>query len=177
MSELDPRLRSALTIVVMCALLFGGGAWAWKVLTKPLPEPPKADTSLCDEVTLKPGERVTPDLVTVSVFNSGTRAGLAQRTLGLFTDQGFGAGKMGNAKDAGVKKAEIWTDDPTDPAVQLVASRLPGVEINEGPALGPGVVVLVGDKFGGLTEGKPGIAVSSDASICVPRETAAPEAP
>ena len=105
------------------------------------------------------------------------RAGLAQRTLGLFTDQGFGAGKMGNAKDAGVKKAEIWADDPTDPAVQLVASRLPGVEINEGPALGPGVVVLVGDKFGGLAQGKPGIAVSSDASICVPRESPAPEAP
>lgn len=174
MRHLDPRLRSALTIVVMCLMLLAGGAWALKVTKSPLPEPPKADTSLCKDVTLKPGDKLTPDMVTVSVFNSGTRAGLAQRTLGLFTDQGFGAGKLGNAKDAGVKKAEIWSENPDDPAVRLVASRLPGAEINEGPALGPGVVVLVGDKFSGLAKGRAAIPVTAEFSVCVPKASPTP---
>lgn len=168
MKDLDPRIRSGLTILVMTLMLFGGGAWAWKASTAPLPAAPQPDNSLCHDKNLKAGDKLTPEMVTISVFNSGTRAGLASRALGQFTDQGFGAGKVGNAPDAGVKVAEIWAADPSDPAVKLVASRLPNAEINEGPALGPGIVVVVGDKFSGLAKGSPSVEVADDATVCEP---------
>ena len=59
--------------------------------------------------------------MTVSVYNASDRVGLAERTMAEFEDQGFGAGKVGNApKGTVVHYAQVWTDDPPDPAVQLV---------------------------------------------------------
>ncbi len=167
--KLDPRLRSALTLLVLLAILGFGAKWGYAKATKPLPKPEVAATGLCRSLEVAAGDKVTPQEVVVSVFNGSNRAGLAQRTRGLFVDEGFGQGEVNNApKNSGVENAEIWAANPDDPAVQLVASYLAGVDIVEGPVLGEGVVILVGDKFPGLAKGKPFVTAKADAEICAP---------
>jgi hypothetical protein len=167
--KLDPRVRTALTLTVLLALIGLGAAWGWSSATKPFPATGPVATGPCRSLDVPAGEKVYPEDVVVSVFNGSTRAGLAQRTLALFVDDGFGPGEVNNApKNSGVTNAEIWAANPEDPAVQLVASRLKDVDIIEGPALGAGVVVLVGDKFPGLAKGEPFITASTDVEICAP---------
>lgn len=174
---MNPQVRTALTMSVMVALLAIGGFWALTAATKPLPKAPEKSTDPCRMIAVKAGDPVTPDQVQVSVFNAGTRSGLAERTLGLFADQGFAKGKVGNAgKSTRVSVAEIWADDPEDPAVRLVASRMPGVEIIEGPRLGQGVLVVVGDKFDGLSTGRRSVKATSDTEICGPLSSVTPSA-
>lgn len=168
--KLDPRLRTALTLIVLLAIIGFGARWGWAKATKPLPKAEVAPTGLCRTLDVSAGDPVAPQDVVVSVFNGSARAGLAQRTRGLFVDQGFGAGEINNApKNSGVDNAEIWAANPADPAVQLVASYLADVAIVEGPVLGDGVVVLVGDSFSGLVKGKASVTAEADAEICAPQ--------
>ena len=79
-------------------------------------------------------------------------------------------GDSGNApSNARVSTAEIWTDDPTSPAVLLIASRLgPNPKIVRRNAEGTGVVVIVGDDFKKLREGRKSVAATEDSEICSP---------
>lgn len=161
-------VKSAATMVVLGLLLLIGGAWGWSALTEPFPG--KADLPTCVDTSISAGDKVYPSQVTVSVFNAGTREGLAGRTMGLFTDQGFGAGDSGNAPHGtSVSRAEIWTKQPTSPAVLLVASKLgPGTKIVRRNATGAGVVVMVGDAFNKLAKGKGKVTAREDTTICSP---------
>ena len=116
------------------------------------------------------GEPVAAPKVTVSVFNASDRVGLAERTMASFDDQGFGSGKVGNApKGTSVFYAQVWTQDPKDPAVRLVLSRLgPHARAVRGPSHGPGVNVLVGEQFEKLVAGKPSVKVTQPTTICAP---------
>ncbi len=169
MAELDPKVRTGLTLAALLLLLGLGAVWGWSAATKPVPSTAPVDTGPCRSLTVSAGDLVRPEDVVVSVFNAGNRAGLAERTLGLFVDAGFGRGESKNApRNSGVTNAEIWTTTPEHPAVRLVASRLTGVDIIEGPTLGPGVVVLVGDQFQELAAGEPTVVAEDDAEICAP---------
>ena len=86
------------------------------------------------------------------------------------TDAGFAEGMSGNAPDGKVADVAIWTDDPDNPAVQLVASRLgPDVEIDKrGDAPGVGVTVVVGDDFTDIVKGRRAITAEADAQVCSP---------
>jgi len=160
--------RSAVTLAVLCTLLAIGAAWGWDAATDPFPG--KVEALTCVDRSVQEGEKVYPDQVVVSVFNAGTREGLAGRTMGLLVDEGFREGDSGNAPaKAKVASAEIWTPDPKSPAVALVASRLGrDVTIVRRKAQGSGVVVVVGDGFKRLTKGRRLVVASQDTSICSP---------
>jgi hypothetical protein len=162
------HVKTLLTLAVLAVLLLGGVAWGWSAMTSPFPE--KAQTKPCYRTELRAGERVSAPKVTVSVFNASERVGLAERTMTAFEDQGFGPGKVGNApKDADVLYAQVWSNDRSNPAVRLVASRLgPRAHIKALHHGGPGVVVMVGQQFGKLVSGKSSIKVTSTATICSP---------
>jgi hypothetical protein len=162
------QVRTALTLLVLCGLLLIGVTWGWSAVTKPFPG--KADAPICVTRTVSAGDRVYPQQVTVSVLNAGTREGLAGRTMQLFVDDGFGQGHLDNApQGTDVARAEIWSADPTSPAVRLVASRLGhGVEIARRDASAPGVVVVVGDDFTDLSIGRRSVLAEHDAQICSP---------
>jgi hypothetical protein len=163
---MTPSIRTAITLSVLGLALVVAALWGWQATTEPLPA--KVDTPICVDEAVAAGTKVFPQDVTVSVFNAGTREGLAGRTMRLLTDEGFAEGSSGNVS-AQVPNVQIWTLDPTSPAVQLVASRLgKNVNIERRDPPGVGVVVVVGDDFESLIEGPRSVVAEADAEICSP---------
>ena len=160
--------RTAITLAVLGLVLLVALIWGWGAATEPLPE--KADSPICVDRTVAEGEKVFPQDVTVSVYNAGTREGLAGRVLQALADAGFHEGNSGNAAPTvRVSVAQIWTREPDNPDVRLVASRLgDGVTIEERDPVGTGVTVVVGDGFTEVQDGRRAVVARSDATICSP---------
>ncbi|EON25678.1 hypothetical protein CF8_0122 [Nocardioides sp. CF8] len=140
-------LKSALTLLALGALLVIAAVWGWHAVTKPFPstEPPP----LCTDVTVNTGTEVFRDQVAVSVFNGSNRNGLAGATMAQLEERGFVGADSDNAptKVAGV---QIWTDQPRNAAVRLVARQFKAAKIVSGDELGRGIVVVVGESFKAL---------------------------
>ena len=160
--------RSAATIGVLCAILAFGALWGWKAVTAPFPG--KAAAPVCENQKVSKGDKVYPSEVIVSVYNAGTRSGLAGNTMQYFTDQGFQPGDVGDApRGSKVPVVQIWTTDPHNPAVRLVESRFgPAHKIVKKQSKGSGVTVVVGDGFRGLHKGPHFLVARADAVICSP---------
>ncbi len=151
------RITTAVTLVVLLLVLSAMAVFGFKKLTEPLPQGPSASPS-CSDPQKEVQEFLTRSEVQVSVFNAGTRSGLAGSTLEKVEGAGFKAGNAGNAPtSAKVKRAIVWTKEPNDPAAKLVAlafGKRTQVEVTD-KDLGPGVDVLVGNKFKGLDPKAP----------------------
>ena len=164
---MSDSLRTAPTLAVLSALLVVGAVWGWSAATDPLPG--KVDQAVCVDTDVSAGEKLYPQQVTVSVYNASTRAGLAGRTMRALRDRGFSAGSVGDVR-AKVGRAAIWSTEPDSPAVQLLAAHLgrQRVDLERREGIGPGVTVVVGDKFGNLAKGRASIEVAEDATVCSP---------
>lgn len=166
------RLKHALTLLALVALVLGGTAWGWAALTKPFPPltSPGPTAGPCLETTIPAGNPVRPGMVWVSVLNASDRSGLAGVTLDQLVSDGFGEGDSGNAPSGtDVAKAEIWTGDVSSPAALLVRSYLGGkTPIVAHAELGPRVTVVVGPKFGEVKQGRKLVSADDDATICSP---------
>jgi hypothetical protein len=162
------RRRSAITMGVLGLLLLVAGAWGWTATTEPLPG--KVDSPICVKQRIPAGKRIFPQDVTVSVYNAGTREGLAGRTMALLTGEGFAEGRSGNvATKARVAKVQVWTLQPGSPAVRLVASRLGRkVDIERRDSPGVGVAVVVGNGFDHLVKGKRAVLARDETDVCSP---------
>jgi LytR cell envelope-related transcriptional attenuator len=159
-------LRTTITLVALGALLVAAAVWGWSVATDSLPA--KVDQAVCVDTDVTAGDKLYPQQVTVSVYNASDRAGLASQTMRELADRGFSSGSLGNVTRTRVPYAEIWSTEPTSPAVQLVASQLGDVDVERRDGLGPGVTLVVGDRFGDLAAGEPSVQVTEDATICSP---------
>ena len=160
-------LRSAVTLVGLTLMLIAGAAWGWSQLSRPFPG--KAEPPTCVESSFSTGDEIYPQDVTVSVLNASAREGLAGRTMRLLVDAGFGEGDTANApKDTEVPLAQIWSSDPTDPAVKLLRSRFGKIEVIDREYEAAGVVVVVGDQFQSLRDGRDSVTAKADAVVCGP---------
>jgi hypothetical protein len=166
--NLSQHLKTLLTLAVLGALVVFGVTWGWSAFTTPYPH--SAKQKLCLQTTLQPGDRVSAPKLIVSVFNGSQRVGLAERTMTEFEDQGFGLGKVGNApKGTSVQFAQVWSTDPTDPAVRLVLSRLGRLaHVIKKHHGGPGIIVVVGDRFQKLVPGLSSVKLTQPTTICSP---------
>lgn len=168
---MSPGQRSAATLTALVTIIVAGAVWGWQAVTEPLPaseEPPS-----CTDVRVDAGDRVRPGQVTVSVFNASSRAGLAGSTLEGLVKAGFDEGEEGNAPTGTrVTRAEIWVDDAGDvqgPAAVLLRSWLGrGTVVRQGPQLGSGVTVVVGEEFPALKKGKRFAVAVEDTTVCGP---------
>jgi hypothetical protein len=121
------------------------------------------DTTASSGLTCAPEDQTTSGVVrradvTVSVYNAGQRSGRAQDTLDLLESAGFRAGEVSNAPDGiEVAKAAVYTTKADDPAAELVARTLgPKTQVVRSDAeFGPGVAVIIGDKFRKLDAAAP----------------------
>ena len=98
----------------------------------------------------------------VSVFNGGTRSGLADETLAQLRERGFTPGDTGNAPSGTeVKRVRVLHHERNDLAATLVArqfGRSTKVVVTD-TDLGPGVDVVVGNKFDKLAKARRVIVV------------------
>ncbi|MGA8258343.1 MAG: LytR C-terminal domain-containing protein [Nocardioides sp.] len=162
------RVRTVATLVVLGLLLVWGATWGFSSVTQPFPK--DADTPVCVSTALTNGDVLRPGAITISVLNAGTRNGLASLTRDGLVERGFAQGVLDNAPpDTTVRTAEIWTNDPDNPAVALVRSYLGGrVKVVERPPTVPGINVVVGDRFPGVRRGDRDIAILTDTRVCSP---------
>ncbi|MFN8195424.1 MAG: LytR C-terminal domain-containing protein [Nocardioidaceae bacterium] len=165
------RLKHALTLLALVAIVVVGALWGWQALTKPFPSSGKAaDDSPCAETAVVQGSGVRPGQVWLSVLNASDRNGLAGDTLDKLVARGFAEGATGNAPDGTeVRTVEVWAADPASPAALLVKSYLPRATVVEHDELDSRVTVVVGQQFTDLREGKKLVVAASDATICSPR--------
>lgn len=142
---MDARTKSRVTLAGLVALLVVAAVVGWQAMTAPFPE--AEDLPPCLDTQVSKGQEIFPDQVTVSVFNASRRNGLASRTMNGLTSRGFVAARTGNAPEteARVRGVQIWAQNAKNPAVALVRQQFRRAKVTEGPSLGPGVVVVVGD--------------------------------
>ncbi|MEX0427944.1 LytR C-terminal domain-containing protein [Nocardioides sp. DS6] len=167
LSNAASGLRTLVVLACVAVVLVIAAAWGWHAMTRPFPG--KADAATCVDTTVHRGEQIFPAQVVVTVLNASRREGLAGRTISALTDQGFSAAGSGNAPGkSGVKRVQIWTTDPSNPAVRLVASWLHRPTIVKKATTHPGVVVVVGQGFSEVSGGRKQVKVAHDTTICSP---------
>lgn len=175
------QLTTAITLVVLCALLVLGAVWGWRSLFAEVPTEEtgtEQPAPTCTTERVNAGQRLRSSQVRVSVFNGGTRSGLADSTMAALRKRGFLSGEVGNApSDVTVRQVAVWSTEENDPRARLVArqfgKRVP-VRFSD-VDLGPGIDVIVGDRFRGLVNAKKSIRVRQAQEVCVPVESATPE--
>jgi hypothetical protein len=156
--------RSGLTLLGLGVLLVVATAWGWNALTEPFPS--DEPVAICEDTPVVAGSEIRRDEIVVSVFNGSGRSGLAGATIAQLEERGFVAGDVGDAPEEAAG-TQIWADDATNPAVQLVQRQFKGAKIVSGARLGPGVVVVLGEKFQTLRSKQvESIAVEADATYC-----------
>lgn len=164
------RATTAVTLAVMMVVLAAMAVYGFKAATAPLPG--SGDTKkTCSQTETAVKTTLSRKEVQVSVYNAGKRAGLAAGTLDKVESAGFRGGNSGNApEDAKVRRAAVWTTKPNDPAAKLVAlafGRKTPIVVTK-TDLGPGIDVLVGDRFRGLDRSAPKkIKLPAPVSTCV----------
>jgi hypothetical protein len=157
-------LKSALTLAVLGLLMVVAAVWGWAALTEPFPQ--EEPVAICEDTTVTAGTEVRRDQVVVSVFNGSGRSGLAGATIAELTERGFVEGDVGDSPQPAAT-TQIWADDPTNPAVQLVRQQFKKARVVTGDTLGVGVVVVVGEKFKALRPKQvESVVVESDATFC-----------
>lgn len=167
------ELTTTVTMLALIGIVVLAAVWGWRALFAELPEPAvTADPSTtCTTEQLDRGQRIRAKQVRVSVFNGGTRSGLAGGTLESLQRRGFAAGDVGNAPaDVDVRRVEVWSTVEEDPRARLVARQF-GKKVRvrfSDEDLGPGIDVVVGDRFDGLVKAPRSLKVREDQAVCVP---------
>ncbi len=163
--------KQALTMTALIAVFVGGTFWGIQLLTA---QADTVDTTVatCKDHTVKTGEKVTTNLVSVNVLNSSQKSGLANRVQINMQRNGFLAGKIGNSpKDVKVKAVTIITDDRKSSPVRLVAKQFKNdVDFVKPTApLDDGVTIVIGDGFDGLKKkAARSVKANEDLTVCVP---------
>ena len=140
-------VRSGLTLLGLCALLVVAAVGGWHALTQPFPG--SQEGPLCSDITVRAGDQVSRDQVAISVYNGSARSGLASATMEQLVERGFVGADSDNAP-AKVAGVEIWSDEPRNAAVRLVARQFKRAKVVSGEKLGRGVIVVVGESFKAL---------------------------
>lgn len=169
------HLTTTVTMLVLLGLLVAGAVWGWQSLFAEVPDEPAAKPA-CETELVERGDRLRSRQVLVSVFNAGTRSGLADSTLERLTRRGFLPGEAANAPaDIRVRRVQVWTTLENDPRARLVARQFGKARVRVATEdLGPGIDVVVGNKLRKLRKAPRGVRVRETQEFCIPAESADP---
>jgi hypothetical protein len=165
----DRRSLSAITLLVLCGVLGVFVLVGWRTVTAPGPWDDGGPNATGCAEGLAEGELVRTTDVTVSVYNAGTRSGLAGRTQEELLARGFLPGDLGNApEDVGdVRRVVVLAPNSDDPAAMLVARQFgKRTAVQEHDDIGSGVEVVVGDRYRGLAKAPRRMRAQADGSGC-----------
>jgi hypothetical protein len=154
------RLTTGATLVVGVVVLCVMAVWGFHSATAPIDSlgGSKSTGPGCDPADQKITEFVRRGDVTVSVYNSGKVGGRAQATMDLLEHAGFKPGAVGNAPPGlKVARANVYTTNADDPGAELLAEALgKNTEVvHTDEEYGPGVDVVIGDRFKRLDPAAP----------------------
>lgn len=154
------HLTTAVTMSALAVVVVIMAVWGYKAATAPYGDRagPSASGPTCPPEQQQVTDQLRRKDVTVSVYNSGKRSGRAQETLNQIEEAGFKAGAIGNAPEGlSARRATVYAADPKAPAAKLVALAFgPKTQVLAATdELGPGIAVVIGDKFERLDPGAP----------------------
>ena len=157
-------LKSGLTLAVLALLVVVAAVWGFGALTKPFPK--DEPVAICEPTDVPAGGEVRRDQVVVSVFNGSKRSGLAGSTMAELVERGFVEGQVGDAPQP-ASTTQIWSSEPTNPAVVLVQQQFRRADVVTGDQLGDGITVVVGEKFKSLKKKQvESVLAEADATYC-----------
>jgi hypothetical protein len=167
------EVTTAVTMLVLCGIVAFGALWGWRSLFAEVDSDAAAadpDRS-CATDRLRPGDRLLSTQVRVSIFNAGTRSGLADTIAAALRERGFRVGDVDNApSDSRVDRVQVRSTERNDVAARLVAKQF-GSEMRVRRSeqnLGRGVDVVVGDRFGQLAPASQFVTVGTAQRVCLP---------
>lgn len=166
---MTPKTRTAATLAVLVAIMLIALTWGWQSLTQPLPQ--SSSVLACENTSVKAGETLQREMVSVTVLNASGTSGLAGKTMEALVARGFSPSVTGDAPSGTKAKGiEIWSSDPQNPAVELVRRQFRAATVVDRTAEeGDGVVVVVGKNPAKLKPGGPEeIKVTANATVCAP---------
>ena len=164
---MNERMTAPLTLAAAALAVLVMALWGVNAFTAPIDkDDATASDGSCDTPTA--GHRVKRSDITVSVYNAGKRQGRAGATLDLLEEAGFKPGAIGNApKGTRIRVAVVHTTKEVHTDATLVAravgKNVQVVVVDED--LGPGVDVIIGDRFKKLDPNAPtSVRVAGSAS-------------
>ncbi|GAA1113912.1 hypothetical protein GCM10009630_09020 [Kribbella jejuensis] len=151
-------------MVVLLAILAGGGWWGWKSLMSSSAEP------TCTEQKLT-NNRLLPKQVVLNVYNGGARAGSAGRVADALKKRGFNIDRVANEpKGDKTDVVALRGASATAPEMLLVAGQLN----QRAQMIGDGrtdhtVDLVIGAGFGSVRlKGIPSVTVAPGTTVCLP---------
>lgn len=146
-----PHVRSTVTMFVLVALLALGSWYGWRTLTaEPEPEPLLAACPIPDPQPDAP--QVTPQEVSLNVYNATLRDRLASRTADDLRRRGFVVLATGNdpLEKRIPEPAEVRSAQQQQHAAALVAAQVPGAKIVFDERTDGTVDLVLGEGFLGV---------------------------
>lgn len=153
-------LKTPVTLLILLAMLGYGAVWGYRHATMDAAAP-SATPCVPQDV----GKKLTPEKVTVRVFNGGTNGGLAKRTALYLRAYGFPAPYYNNTERQ-VEGTIIVGNSPDDPEVLLVQQFFKGSTTEGDGRPDHTVDVLLGDK--NTQVDKPVTSIAVDGPVCLP---------
>lgn len=172
------KLTSRIAMTVAVLLFIGGSVLGSVLLLQPANT--QVEKEQCDTQTIDKGDDLTPNLVSVNIYNAGEKAGQANRVSINLQREGFLAGEVDNAPE-GVESANVTVvaEDTDHPAAKLLSQQFKGkVETSDVPEglsskdlSSEGIALIIGADYKGIKKNAPR-ELESDRkmSVCVPRE-------
>lgn len=151
---------STITLIGAGAVFVVMAFWGVTAATSPADRSSRGSTSAsqCSDAEQTIQTHIKRMDVTVSVYNSGKRKGLATDVLQRLENSGFRPGAVGNAPEGlSTDVAVVYAEDTAATSAQLVALAF-GPDTQVLPQeidMGPGINVVVGDKFKRLDKSAP----------------------
>jgi hypothetical protein len=151
-------------MVILLAILAGGGWWGWKSLMNSSAAP------TCTEQKLT-NNRLLPKQVVLNVYNGGARAGSAGRVADVLKKRGFNIDKIANEpKGDKTDIVALRGASVTAPEMLLVAGQLnQKAQLIADGRTDHTVDLVIGVGFGSVKlKGIPSVAVAAGTTVCLP---------
>ena len=162
--KLVRALKTPVTMLLLIAFVVAAGNWAWKAATDPVPPRPPDPC-----VMVQVGPELTPEKITLRVYNGTETNGLAKRYAAILRAEGFvRVVKVANTPAPDVVKSHLVGFAKDSPEVVLASRAFKGIEIVEDGRADHSVDVVIGTEFPGWADNPTLSLAVPGGEVCLP---------